>query len=195
MGDARGPTGTVDNEVPAARLAADDDPGHPPACEVDPVDDDAVLQRHVVQCPDPAPQHLLQQRPGHAQCGSTPVALRAVPPGLVDPGAAAVDPDRTLLLELVVDPGEPGDQQVQARGEQQMQVSPLGHVPPWGRGIGEPLPLQDDHVVDEVGQDPRGQEPRDARTDDDRGRHLESLAHAGDREKRAKGGPTGSAAE
>ena len=93
------------------------------------VDDDAVLEVDVAEQRDPATHHLLEQRPGHAEHGSPPVALGAVPAGLVHPGAGAVDPDRAQGLELVVDAGEPADQQVQAGGQQQVQVPPLGHVP------------------------------------------------------------------
>ena len=163
--------------------SVDQNPGHPPVGHLEPVDDDAVLEPDVVQQRDPATNHLLQQGPGHAEDGSPPVALRAVAAGLVDPGAGAVDPDRAQPLELIVDPGEPVDQQVQAGLQQQMQVLSLGHATPRRGGVGEPLPLHDDDLVDEVGQYPRGQEPRDARTDDDGGRHPASLTYACGQEK------------
>ena len=167
----------------------DHDSGHPPVGHLDPVDDDAVIKLHVVQQCDSTTNHVLQQGPGHAEGGWPPVALRAVAACLVDPGAGAVDPYRAHPLELVIDSRKPGDQQVQTGGQQQMQVPALGHVPPGRRGVGEPLPLHDDDFVDDAGQHPRGQQPRDARADHDRGRHPESLTYASNEEKVAGGDP------
>jgi hypothetical protein len=66
-----------------------------------------------------------------------------------------------------------------------MKVPSLGHVPARRGVIGEPLPLHDDDLVDVLGQYSRGQEPRDARTDNDRRRHPVSLTYASGQEKGA----------
>jgi hypothetical protein len=155
--------------------------------DLDAVGDNAVLEPHVVQRRDPATHHLLEQGPGHAEGGSTPVASRAVAPGLVDPGAGAVDPSGTQPFQLVVDPGEPVDQQVQPGGQQQVQVLSLRHVTARRRRIGQPLPLDDDDLAEDLREDTRGQEPRHARTDHGRGRHPESLADAARQEKSGDG--------
>ena len=46
-----------------------------------------------------ATNHLLEQGPGHAECGSAPVALCPVATTLIDPGTGAVDPNRAQLLQ------------------------------------------------------------------------------------------------
>jgi hypothetical protein len=45
-------------------------------------------------------------------------------------------------------------------------------VAPGDRVGREALPLEDDHLVDDVGQHPGSEESRDTRTDDDRRRHA-----------------------
>ena len=156
--------------------ALDHDAGHPAGACLDPVDDDAVRRVTLASAATRRRTHLLEQGPGQAEDRPPPVALGAVPAGLVHPRAGAVDPDRAQRLELVVDAGEPADQQVEAGGQQQVQVTPLRHVAPRHGGVVEPLPLEHDDVVDVVGQRPRGQQARDARPDDDRGRHPAILS-------------------
>ena len=178
MGDPRGPARAVDDQVGAQHVAVDHHPGHPAGAGLDPVDDHAVAQGHAGQRGDPAPDDLLEQRPGQAEHRPPPVAPGPVPAGLVHPGPGAVDPHGAERLQLVVDAGEPADQQVEAGGQQEVQVAPLGHVAAGQRGVVEPLALEHDDVVDVVGQRPRGQQPRDARPDDDHGRHPVIVADA-----------------
>ena len=68
-------------------------------------------------------------------------------------------------------PGNQPTSRSRPADSKEVQVTPLGHVPPRHGGVVEPLPLQHDDVVDVVGQRSRGQQPRDAGPDDDRGRH------------------------
>jgi hypothetical protein len=92
-------------------------------------------------------------------------------PGAADEQAVVTALERAEDAQLIVDAGEPADQQVEAGGEQEVQVAPLGHVAARLRRIREPFPVEHDDLVGVLGQRPRGQQPRDAGPDDEHGRH------------------------
>ena len=158
---------TVDDEVRAALGSLYDHPGHPSTGHGDPVDDHPVLQPDGRQRRDVSPDHVLQQRPGHAEKSAAPVSLRPVASALKDPGTSSVGRGSTPQLELLLDAGEPPDEPVQPRAEQQVDVAALRDVPARRDRVGESLPFEHDDLVDNVGQDPSGQKARDAGTHDD----------------------------
>ena len=117
------------------------------------------------------PHHLLEQRSRQAEQRMAPVAARPVGAALVEPDTGPVGGHGAPRLELLLDAREPVVQRVETGRQEHVQVTPLGHVAARPRGILEPFPLQHDHLVDVVGQRPRGQQPPDAGPDDDHGRH------------------------
>ena len=158
-------------------MTLDHHPGHPAAGHGDPVDEHPVLQPDGRQGRDMSPDHVLQQRPGHAEKSAAPDSLRPVAPALKDPGAGSVGrrpPARSSSSSM---PGNHPTSRPSPALSSRWMWRPCATCPRGADRVGQSLPFEHDDLVDNVGQGPSGQQARDAGThDDDRG-HDPSVAH------------------
>jgi hypothetical protein len=146
----------------------------------------------------PSPDFVLQVWPGQHQAGQ--VRPRAVEPVAVEVPAGVrqhVARRHALRDQVLAHAGEEAVEHLGTARQQRVDVRALGNAAAGiGRGRPERVPLHDGHVVVELPQDQRREEPAESRADDDRprchrraGLTVSGLGRGTDRGRRAGEGP------
>jgi hypothetical protein len=163
-------TGRVDHEVgghgllrAAVGTAEQAGAGHAPACGDETGDIGGRREGHPVQRGDATPDVVLEQRAAGAddeqptRAGAQSVAIEVHPrvaehvTGRCPAGAQRRGQPREELLEHVL-----------AARQQCVDVARLSHTPPGGRFLRDGVAVDDRDGRERLGQDARGQQPRDA---------------------------------
>ena len=163
--------GGVDDELPVQFDVADADAGHPIACGVaeQPFDDGLVVDVDIGRLRHPATNGPFEKWSRHgravqARRRSSLHAIALVPEEVV----AEVELDCACPDELVGESWEPLLEQSGAGDEQQVGMASLRHEATRLWAVGQGVAVEDDHMVEPVGQDPSGAESRHAGAEHDR---------------------------